>query len=95
MNLGLTQPEAEIYVFLAKNGPKKEGDIANQLNSVQQQLNHSLMRLQKKRFVNISVKEEKIFSAVPLRQILENLAKANLEEADRIAKEKENFFPAH
>lgn len=95
MNLGLTQREAEIYVFLAKNGPKKEGDIASQLNTVQQQLNHSLMRLQNKRFVNISVKEEKIFSAVPLRQILENLVKANLEEADRIIKEKENFFPAH
>ncbi len=95
MNLGLTQREAEIYVFLAKNGPKKEGDIASQLNTAQQQLNHSLMRLQNKRFVNISVKEEKIFSAVPLRQILENLVKANLEEADRITKEKENFFPAH
>ena len=88
VSLGLTRIEAEIYVFLTKNGPQKEADLVNTLNVNDQQLHHNLSNLQEKGFVNSTPKQDNIFFAVPFKKVLENLIEAKLEETERIKKEK-------
>ncbi len=87
--MGLTQPEAEIYILLAKNGPKAKEEIQNCTKTFEPQLVQDLTSLQEKGFINSTTKEETLFSAIPFEQVLDNLIRARLDEAGELIKEKE------
>ena len=81
MSLGLTQTEAQAYVFLAKRGPHNGKELANALRITKQQLYRSLRKLRAKGMVNASPQRPAQFSAVSLQKVLELFLKAKMEQA--------------
>ncbi len=92
MSLGLTQLEAQIYVYLAKKGPREEKDLAHALETTDEELCRSLLNLQENGFVTSKIEHQTIFTAVPLEQVIENIVKAKTEETQRMEEEKENYL---
>jgi len=92
MGLGLSEKEAEVYVFLAKTGPQKGRNIAEALKLYKQQLYRSLKRLQSKEIVNATLQRPSQFSAIPFDKALDLLVKAHLKEARGIEQEKEEIL---
>jgi sugar-specific transcriptional regulator TrmB len=80
-SLGLTETEAQIYVFLAKKGPHDESDLTFSLNIPTHQLCVSLEGLVSKHLVftidDCSVK----YCAFALERVLAQLLKATKEQA--------------
>jgi sugar-specific transcriptional regulator TrmB len=92
INLGLSQREAEVYVFLAKAGPQKARNIADALKIQRQQLHQSLKSLRHRGIVNATVERSIEFSAIPFDRVLELLKQATLNEAQRIEQNKEEIL---
>ena len=82
--LGLAEIDAEIYLFLSKEGPQKGRNIGEALKLYKQQLYHSLKNLQRKGCVKATHEHPSRFSAVPIEEALSSFIKANLEEAQHI-----------
>jgi sugar-specific transcriptional regulator TrmB len=91
-NFGLARTDAEVYVYLAKRGPKNEKDLANALKLAQQQLYSSLKNLQNKGIITATVEKSALFSAVAFERVLELLVKANIEQAQSIKETKEDIL---
>jgi len=91
-SLGLARPDAEIYVYLAKEGPKKEEDLESSLKMARVQLYSSLKDLQSKGIVTSSIEESALFSAVAFERVLDLLIKANIEQACAIRETKEEIL---
>jgi sugar-specific transcriptional regulator TrmB len=81
VSLGLTQTEAQAYVFLAKKGPHNGKELANALKLTKQQLCCSLKSLRAKGMVNATRERPTQFSAVSLEKVLELSMKATIEKA--------------
>jgi len=92
MNLGLSEIEAEVYVFLAAAGAQNGLSIAEALKLKRQQLYRSVKSLQGKGLLNVTVKRASRFSAVPFEKALDLLVKARLEKAQRIEQKKEEIL---
>jgi sugar-specific transcriptional regulator TrmB len=92
VGLGLSEVEAEVYVFLAKTGPQKARNIADALKMYEQQLNRSLESLQDKGIVIATSEHSSQFSAIPFDRALDLLIKAHLEEARDIEHNKREIL---
>ena len=92
VNFGFERQDAEVYVYLALNGPKKAKDIATALKTYERQVNRSLKKLQNKEIVNATPELPAIFSVISLDKLLDLLARASLEEARRIEQEKDRIL---
>jgi sugar-specific transcriptional regulator TrmB len=82
-SFGLKRIDAQVYVFLAKKGPHKGRDLSNALELPKQRLYPCLNCLKHKKLINSTPNRPATFSAVPLEEALDLLAKAKLEEAQR------------
>jgi sugar-specific transcriptional regulator TrmB len=91
-NLGLPRTDAEVYVYLAKKGPKSEKDLANALKLAKQQLYSSLKNLQNKGIVTATVEKSALFSAVAFEKVLDLLVKVNIEQAQAIKETKNELL---
>ena len=91
-NLGFTKTEAQIYLYLTTEGPKKRDQIAKALNVSIQYLNQSLKKMQDESIVQVSPKYPNIFSAIPFEKVLDLLIKTNIEEAKRMIKNKKELL---
>ncbi len=89
---GLTRTDAEVYVYLAKKGPKRETDLSSAFKLTEQQLYSSLKNLQSKGIVTASVEKSALFSAVAFERVLDLLVKANIEQAQAISETKEELL---
>ncbi len=92
MNLGLTQTEGRVYVYLAKKGSHAEKDLAQALTISDQHLRQTLNNLQKKGFVTSKTEDQAIYIAVPLEKIIDNIVKVKIEAAQRLEQDKEILF---
>jgi sugar-specific transcriptional regulator TrmB len=92
VGLGLSEVEAEVYVFLAKTGPQKATSIAAALKMYEQQLSRSLKSLRGKGIVNATPEHPSQFSAIPFDKALDLLIKAHLREAQNIEQDKEEIL---
>jgi sugar-specific transcriptional regulator TrmB len=92
VNLGLSQADAQVYIFLAPKIPQKANDIANALKMNKQQLYLCLRNLQNKRILNSRGERPKLFSAVPIENVIDLLVKANLEEAQQMEENKQKIL---
>lgn len=92
MNLGLSQREAEVYVYLASNGPQKAGNIAETLKLNKQHLQFTLKGLQNKRIIKATLKYSVQFSALPFEKALDLLAEAKRKETQRIEENKDELI---
>lgn len=91
-NFGLARTDAEVYVYLAKKGPKRETDLSSVFRMTEQQLYSSLTNLQSKGMVTATVEKSALFSAVAFERVLELLVKANIEQAQAIKETKEELL---
>jgi sugar-specific transcriptional regulator TrmB len=90
--LGLTEVDALVYIQLEKKGPQEERDLADSLQTTDQQICYSLRSLQEKGFVTSRTKKQTLFFAAPLEKVIDNILKAKTEEMQRIGHEKEDFL---
>jgi sugar-specific transcriptional regulator TrmB len=89
---GLTEKEAEVYVFLAKQGALKGGDLANRLRVNKSQIYHILGRLQTKGLVESTLESPTRFTAVPFSTVLDSYIKARRGEAAQIESSRESLL---
>jgi sugar-specific transcriptional regulator TrmB len=89
MGFGLTQIDAEVYVFLAKKGAQKGLDIRNALKLTKEQLYSSLRNMKSKGIVSSTIEHPARFSALPFEKVLDLFIKTKMEETQRLQQSKE------
>ena len=89
--IGLSQVDAEVYIFLA-NGPQKGKNIAEALKLYKQQLYRSLRNLQGKGLVSVTCEHPTQFSAVSLERVIDMFVKVKTEEARALQETKEELL---
>ena len=92
VSLGITQKDAEVYIYLAKEGPKKASELANALEISRQQLHHNLKKLMKKRIVTTSDNKPSVFSAIAFEEVINLLVKIKKEQSAAILETKEELL---
>ncbi len=89
-DLGLTEREAMIYLFLSKRGPLEEDELAFALNISKNRLCLSLKNLETKKMIKVSQKNTAKYSAITLEKVLnESMKKSILIAKDLQAKKDE------
>jgi len=91
-SLGFTQLDAKVYVFLAKKGPQKAGDVAKCLKIPKQSIYFIIRHLQNDGIVTSTVERPARFSAVPFEKVLDLFVNAKMEEAKQIQRNKEEIL---
>jgi sugar-specific transcriptional regulator TrmB len=81
LDFGFKQQEAEVYIFLALNGPKKAKDIVNSLKTGKRQVYRILKKLQSKEIVNATLSAPVKFSAVSIEKVLDLFMESAIEQA--------------
>jgi sugar-specific transcriptional regulator TrmB len=92
MSLGLSETDAQVYVFLALNGPHKAIDITKKMNLYKEQLYRSLRNLKNKEVVKSTVNYPAVFSAIPFEKILDLLAEIKKEQAQALRDVREELL---
>ena len=92
VDLGLSEMEAEVYIFLATKGPQKARNIAAALKFYEHQLDGSLKNLGEKGIISATVEQPAKFSAIPFGKLLDMLIKAHLKEAQDIEQNREEIL---
>jgi len=92
MDLGLSEVDAQIYVFLALNGPCKAKDMTEKLSLYEEQLYRSLKNLRDKDVVKASIDYPAVFSAIPFEEILDLLAEIKKEQAQALSDVREELL---
>jgi sugar-specific transcriptional regulator TrmB len=87
-DFGLTQKETEIYIFLAKHGPIKGGEIVKRTKTHRALIYRILGSLQKKGLVESTLESPSRFQAIPFEAILDQSIKTKKEEAAQIENKK-------
>ncbi len=91
-NLGLSQTDANVYIYLATRGPQRAKNIRDALKLEQQILNKSLENLQGKGVVNFTLKQSATFFALPFDKALDLLVKAHLKKTELIEQKKNDIL---
>lgn len=94
VSLGLSQVEAEIYLFLAQTGPVKGRDIAETPKLYKQQLYRSLKSLKCKGCVKATTGRPAFFSAVSLEEVLDQFKKSKEKQAKILAASRDELLSA-
>ena len=89
---GLSRTDAEVYVYLAKKGPKKGRELAKDLQVTKQQLYPSLKNLKNKGIVTASHERPALFSALAFKKVLELLIEIKVEQAKAIKETKKELL---
>jgi sugar-specific transcriptional regulator TrmB len=76
-SLGLKEGDAQVYVYLAKKGPCKEEDLADNMKLTNRKLCPILERLIAKGLIRIIHDYSIQYSATPLDKVLDMLSKEN------------------
>ncbi len=92
MNSGLTEKEAEVYIFLAKHNAMKVTEIARLLGKDKAQVFHILNRLQAKGFAESTIEFPAHFTAVPFENILDSIIGARQKEVALIEKSRKELL---
>ncbi len=91
-NFGLTEKETEIYIFLAKHGVIRGGEIIEGLRMHRADVYRILKRLQSKGLVEPTLESPVRFTIVPFETVLESFIKAKHDEAIAIEKTKQDLL---
>ncbi len=92
MGLGLSETDAQVYIFLALNGPHKAKDITRELSLYDKRLYRSLKNLQDKNIIKATFDHPAVFSAVPFEEILDLLAEIKKEQAQALREVREELL---
>ena len=91
-DLGLTEKEIEVYVFLTKYGALKGLDIAKRIKKHKAQVYNILKNLQTKGLVEPTIEFPARFTAVPFEKIIDLSVEAKREEAAFIENAKKEII---
>jgi sugar-specific transcriptional regulator TrmB len=92
VGLGLSEIEAEVYIFLATKGPQKARNIMVALKFCHPQLYRSLKNLGEKGIVSTTLEQPVKFSAIPFDKLLDMLIKTHLKEAQDMEQNREEIL---
>jgi sugar-specific transcriptional regulator TrmB len=92
INFGLSQIEAQIYIFLAKKGAQKGRDIRKALKITKQQLYPGLRNLQNKGILSSTIEHPARFSALSFEKVLDLFIRAKVEETQRLQQSKDEIL---
>jgi sugar-specific transcriptional regulator TrmB len=92
VSLGFDERDAQVYVFLATEGPQEARDIAEALQIYKRRLYRSLKNLQSKGIINASSEYPARFSAVLFEKVLDLLIKAKTEQEQALQESKEELL---
>ncbi len=91
-NVGLTEKEIQIYIFLAKFGALKTGEISKQTKINKGEVYRILKTLAEKGVVESTLDLPALYSAVGFDKILDSAIRAKREEATNIEKAKDELL---
>jgi sugar-specific transcriptional regulator TrmB len=91
-NFGLSEKEAEVYIFLGKRGALKGSEITRQLKMNKGQVYRILKGLQKKGLVETTLEYPTRFIAVPFEKVVDSFIKSKREEVALIEKTKKELL---
>jgi len=92
VSLGLSQTDAEVYIYLATEGPTKARNITNSLTINERQVYRSLKRLQNKGITIADGERPFEFSAVPFEDVLDLLMEIKKEQAQALQESRKEFL---
>lgn len=84
IDLGLPREDAEIYVYLAKNGPLSEIVLAKKLKIKKRQLTWTLKNLKHKEIIRTINKTSTELCAIPFEEALSLLIEINKQQNDAL-----------
>jgi sugar-specific transcriptional regulator TrmB len=90
-SLGLSQSDAQVYIYLATTGPKKARELINKLAIGKRQVYRSLKRLRNKGIAIIDDERPFELSAVPFNEVLDLLMEIKKEQAKALQASKEEL----
>jgi sugar-specific transcriptional regulator TrmB len=91
-NFGLTEKETQIYIYLAKHGIQKGGEIAKKTRTAKAVVYRILKTLQRKGFIESTLESPVRFKAIPFETILDLEIKSKHEEALQIETSKKDLL---
>lgn len=83
-DFGFSRVDSEVYLCLAKNGPKKSRDLTVCLKMTKQQLYPILKCLQEKGVVSRTPPRPALFTALSFEELLNLIIRVNLEQASAV-----------
>ena len=92
INFGLTEKEAEVYIFIAKRGALRTGQISKQLKKNKGQVYRILSNLKKKGVVEATLEFPTRYSAVSLEKAINAFIKSRREEISIVEKTKKDLL---
>jgi sugar-specific transcriptional regulator TrmB len=91
-SLGLTEKEAGVYIFLAKHGVQRSGEIGKRVKTDRSEVYRILKSLQSKGLVEASLEVPTRFTAVPFGSVLDSFIKAKRDEAASVETAKKELL---
>jgi sugar-specific transcriptional regulator TrmB len=92
MDFGLTQIDADIYLFLAKKGTQKGLEIRTALKLTKEQIYTSLKNMKSKGIISSTLEHPARFIALPFEKVLDLFIKAKVEETQRLQQTKDEIL---
>jgi sugar-specific transcriptional regulator TrmB len=93
-DLGLTQSDYQVYIFLTKHGPQKGKNLCSELKIRKQQLYRSLRNLQGKGLASATCEHPAEFSVISFERVIDMYIKVKTEEAKALQETRENLLSA-
>jgi len=91
-NFGLTEKEAAIYIFLAKQGAKRSGEIAKGIKTHRSEVYRMIKSLQTKGLMESTLESPTRFTVVPFEHLVESFIESKRNEAASIEKMKQDLI---
>jgi len=87
-DIGITDKDIDVYIFLAKHGVLKGGEITSQTKTHKALIYRILKSLQSKGLVESTLEFPARFTAVPFERVIDLNIKLKHDEADKIEQQK-------
>ena len=92
VDLGISEFDAHLYVFLGLNGPSTVVRLSKMMKLNKQQVYHSLKKLKDNNVVIASNDTPTVFSAVCFAKVLDFLSKKKKEKAQALANARDELL---
>ena len=90
--LGLSSVDVQVYIFLARTGPKKMREIALALNLHERKVDRSLKELQAISIVKASIEYPLEFVALPFEEVIDLFIEVKREQAKTMRESREELL---
>jgi len=94
LNIGFTQTDGKIYVYLATEGPRKASEIAETLKLTKQRVYEIMTNLKKTGVVESTNNHPTRFTAIPFAMVLNKFLKAKTFETQHFEQNRDEILAA-